>query len=151
MNTSSFRVARRIPVSTGGCSLPPRLGVLLAIVFWGVSFVATRAVVAQISPVALIFARAALGSLLLVAILTARGREWWPARSFWPSLLLMGFIGVALHGLLQAYALQLTSAINSGWLIGLTPIWSAILAALHLRERFPPRKLVGLVLGFLGA
>src|SRR5688572_14506033 len=63
----------------------------------------------------------------------------------------MGFIGVALHGLLQAYALQLTTAINSGWLIGLTPIWSAILAAVHLRERFPPRKLLGLTLGFLGA
>src|SRR5688572_8967220 len=63
----------------------------------------------------------------------------------------MGFIGVALHGLLQAYALQLTTAINSGWLIGLTPIWSAILAAVHLRERFPPRKLLGLILGFLGA
>ncbi len=131
--------------------MPPRLGVLLAILFWGISFVATRAVVAQISPVALIFARAALGSMLLVAILTARRRAWWPARALWPSLALMGFIGVALHGLLQARALQLTSAINSGWLIGLTPIWSAILAALHLRERFPPRKLLGLALGFLGA
>jgi len=131
--------------------LPPRLGALLAIVFWGISFVATRAVVEQISPVALIFARAALGSLLLIAILTARGRAWWPSRKFWPPLLLMGFIGVALHGLLQAYALQLTSAVNSGWLIGLTPVWSAILAALHLRERFPPRKLLGLALGFLGA
>jgi drug/metabolite transporter (DMT)-like permease len=101
--------------------------------------------------VALIFARAALGSLLLVGILTARGRPWFPARSFWPPLLLMGFIGVALHGLLQAYALQLTTAVNSGWLIGLTPVWSAILAAIHLRERFPPRKLLGLTLGFLGA
>ena len=63
----------------------------------------------------------------------------------------MGFIGVAFHQLLQAYALQLTTAVNTGWLIGLTPIWSAILAAVHLRERFPPRKLLGLTLGFLGA
>lgn len=112
---------------------------------------ATRVVVGQISPVALIFARAGLGSILLVGILIARGRAWWPPRSFWPSLVLMGFIGVALHGVLQAYALQLTTAINSGWLIGVTPIWSAILAAVHLRERFPPRKLLGLAIGFLGA
>lgn len=131
--------------------MPPRLGALLAVLFWGVSFVATRAVVEQISPVALIFARAALGSLLLIGILTARGRPWWPPRSAWPSLALMGFIGVAFHQLLQAYALQLTTAVNSGWLIGLTPIWSAILAAIHLRERFPPRKLLGLTLGFAGA
>lgn len=115
------------------------------------SFVATRAVVEQISPVALIFARAALGSLLLIGILTARGRAWWPPRSAWPSLAVMGFIGVAFHQLLQAYALQLTTAVNTGWLIGLTPVWSAILAAIHLRERFPPRKLLGLTLGFIGA
>jgi drug/metabolite transporter (DMT)-like permease len=131
--------------------VPPRLGALLAITFWGVSFVATRVVVGQISPVALIFARAAMGSLLLIGVLAARGRAWWPARSFWPSLALMGFIGVAFHQLLQAYALQLTTAVNTGWLIGLTPIWSAILAGLYLRERFPPRKLLGLTLGFLGA
>ena len=131
--------------------MPPRLGVLLAIVFWGVSFVATRAVVDRISPVALIFARAALGSLLLVAILAARRRPWLPPRSAWRSLFVMGFIGVAFHQLLQAYALQLTTAVNTGWLIGLTPVWSAILAAIHLRERFPPRKLAGLALGFAGA
>ena len=131
--------------------MPPRLGALLAIVFWGVSFVATRAVVAQISPITLIFSRAALGSLLLIGILTARGRPWLPPRSAWPSLFLMGFIGVAFHQLLQAYALRLTTAVNSGWLIGLTPIWAAIFAAIHLRERFPPRKLLGLTLGFLGA
>jgi drug/metabolite transporter (DMT)-like permease len=132
-------------------ALPPRLGVLLAIAFWGVSFVATRALVEQVSPVALIFARTALGSLLLVAILAARRRPWVPARSFWPSLLLMGSVGVVMHQLLQAYALQLTTAVNTGWLIGLTPIWSAILAAVHLRERFSPRKVLGLTVGFLGA
>ena len=131
--------------------MPPRLGALLAVLFWGVSFVATRAAVEQISPVALIFSRAALGSLLLIGILTARGRPWLPSRSDWPSLFFMGFIGVAFHQLLQAYALRLTSAVNTGWLIGLTPVWSAILAAIHLRERFPPRKLLGLTLGFLGA
>jgi drug/metabolite transporter (DMT)-like permease len=131
--------------------MPPRLGALLAILFWGISFVATRAVVQEISPVTLIFMRATLGSLLLVGILVARGRAWWPPRSAWPPLILMGFIGVALHGLIQAYALQLTSAVNSGWLIGVTPIWSAILAAIHLRERFPPRKVLGLVIGFVGA
>jgi drug/metabolite transporter (DMT)-like permease len=131
--------------------MPPRLGVLLAIAFWGVSFVATRAAVDRISPVALIFARAALGSLLLVAILAARRRPWLPPRSAWPSLALMGFVGVAFHQLLQAYALRLTTAVNTGWLIGLTPVWSAILAAVHLRERFPPRKLAGLALGFAGA
>ncbi|MBC8645916.1 MAG: DMT family transporter [Thermoanaerobaculia bacterium] len=102
------------------------------------------------SPAALIFARAGLGSLLLFGFLTLR-REAPPPRDAWGALALMGFVGVALHGMLQAYALTLTSAVKSGWLIGLIPLWSAVLAAVFLGERFGRRKAAGLALGFLGA
>lgn len=126
------------------------MGVLGAVTLWGISFVATKAVVAEISPTALIFARAGLGSILLFSFLTLR-REAPPPRDAWAALALMGFVGVALHGMLQAYALTLTSAVKSGWLIGLIPIWSALLAAAFLGERFGRRKAAGLALGFLGA
>jgi drug/metabolite transporter (DMT)-like permease len=131
-------------------AIPPRAGALLAVVFWGVSFVATKAVVREISPVAVIFLRAGLGSALLLAILHRRGQLEVPPRDTWRSLAVMGFVGVAFHQLLQAYALRLTSAVNTGWLIGLTPIWSALLAAAVLRERFSGGKVAGLALGFLG-
>jgi drug/metabolite transporter (DMT)-like permease len=131
--------------------MPPRLGAFLAIVFWGVSFVATKAAVGEISPVALIFARAGLAALFLAVVLLARGESPWPPRSALPALALMGFVGVTFHQVLQAYALTLTSAVNTGWLVGLTPIWSALFAAWMLRERFSSGKLAGLVLGFLGA
>jgi len=131
--------------------MPPRLGALLAIVFWGVSFVATKAVVAELSPVTLIFSRAGLGTALLLAILAARRRPVWPPRDALGPLALMGFVGVAFHQLLQAWALTLTSAVHTGWLIGLTPIWSAILAAVLLRERMGGWKIAGLLVGFAGA
>lgn len=67
-------------------------------------------------------------------------REEPPPRDAWGALALMGFVGVALHGMLQAYALTLTSAGKSGWLIGLIPIWSALLAAVFPGERFGRRK-----------
>lgn len=131
--------------------MPPRLGVLLAVVFWGLSFVATKALVSEISPAALVFGRAGLGTVLLVAILARRGQPVVPPRQAWPALAAMGFVGVAFHQLLQAYALTLTSAVKTGWLIGLTPLWSALLSALLLKERFGPVKVLGLALGFLGA
>src|SRR5262245_6831436 len=131
--------------------MPPRLQALVAVLFWGVSFVATKAAVAEISPIALIFARALLGAMLLLAILALRGEPLLPPRDTWAVLLAMGFVGVAFHQLLQAYALRLTSAVNTGWLIGITPIWSAILAAVTLRERLTPVQLAGLMVGFLGA
>jgi drug/metabolite transporter (DMT)-like permease len=124
----------------------PRALAALAIVFWGISFVATKAVLREVSPSTLIFVRFAIGAAVLVAIV----REL-PPRHSWPALALMGFVGVFVHQMLQAYALTMTSATNSGWLIGITPIWSAILAAIVLRERFGFWKTVGLVGGFAGA
>jgi drug/metabolite transporter (DMT)-like permease len=66
-------------------------------------------------------------------------------------VVLMGFVGIFLHQIIQVHALTLTTAVRTGWLIGLTPIWSALLAAAFLRERFGSRKIFGLVLGLVGA
>jgi drug/metabolite transporter (DMT)-like permease len=132
-------------------AMPPRFGVLLAVLFWGVSFVATKAVVAEIRPAALIFARAGLGTGLLVILLALGGRAIVPPRDAWRGLLVLGFVGVAFHQMLQAIALESTSAIHTGWLIGLAPIWSALFAAVRLRERLGSGKLGGLLLGFSGA
>lgn len=125
--------------------LSARFLAFLAIVFWGISFVATKAALEEVSPVVLIFVRFVIGALLLLAIV----REV-PPRSAWPSLALMGFIGVFVHQMLQANALTMTSATNTGWLIGITPIWSAVLSAIILRERFGPWKIAGLLGGFAG-
>ena len=131
--------------------MPPRLGAFLAVVLWGVSFVATRAAVAEVSPYALIFARTGLGACLLLAILARRGEPILPPWEEAWALARMGFVGIAFHQTLQAFALRLTTAVNAGWLVGLTPLWSALLAAIYLRERLGLGKVAGLALGFAGA
>ena len=65
-------------------------------------------------------------------------------------LALIGFVGIFVHQMIQAHALTLTTAVRTGWLIGLTPIWSAVLAAVFLGEGFGPRKVLGLILGAVG-
>lgn len=124
----------------------PRLLALLAVVLWGISFVATKAVLREISPVTLIFCRFFIAAIVLLLIVRKL-----PPREAWGSLALMGFIGVFVHQLLQATALTMTSATNTGWLIGITPIWSAILSAIFLKERFGFWKSAGLLTGFVGA
>lgn len=123
----------------------PRFLAFVAVVFWGISFVATKAALDEVSPITLIFSRFAIGSLLLLAIV----REL-PPRSAWAPLALMGFVGVFIHQMLQSYALTMTSAATTGWLIGITPIWSAVLAAIVMRERFSLWKIVALTGGFAG-
>jgi len=124
---------------------------LLAIVLWGLSFVATKAALAELRPIPLIVARFAMGIALLGALVVGRGQTRALVRAPWARLLLLGFCGVFVHMLLQAYALTMTSAVNTGWLIGVIPIWSAILAAIFLHERFTGLRVAGLVLGLAGA
>jgi drug/metabolite transporter (DMT)-like permease len=130
--------------------MPPLIGALLAVIFWGVSFVATKAVLSELSPLAIVFGRSAIGTALLAVILRARGESALPPRSFFGPLAVMGFVGVAFHGLLQAHALTLTTAVNTGWLIALIPVWSAIFVAALGRERFGGGKVAGIVVGFAG-
>lgn len=128
-----------------------RLSALVAIVLWGISFVATKAALRELAPVALVFGRVVLGAAVLVALLAARRERPALTAGGWRDLALLGFIGVFIHPVLQAQALTMTSAINTGWLIGLTPIWAAILAALFLGERPGPGPRAGFAIGFAGA
>ena len=128
-----------------------RLSALAAIVLWGVSFVATKAALREISPVTLIFTRFALGVAVLILVLKLRKESLTPPRDSWLMLTTMGLVGIFLHQMIQAHGLTLTTAVRTGWLIGLTPIWSAVLATVFLGEGFGRRKVFGLFIGLIGA
>jgi len=129
----------------------PLAGAMLAILFWGISFVATKRALQELHPIEIVVARFAIGAALLLGILAAEGRLRFPPREFWPKLALMGFIGVFVHQMLQAFALTMTSATHAGWLIEITPIWSVILAWLILGERIRFREAIAMFVAFSGA
>ena len=112
---------------------------------------ATKAALREVSPVTLIFTRFALGVAVLVLVLKLRRESPVPPRDSWLMLSIMGFVGIFLHQMVQAHGLTLTTAVRTGWLIGVTPIWSAVLAAVFLGEPFGARKILGLFIGLAGA
>lgn len=125
---------------------------LVAVIIWGASFVATKIVVEQIDPLALVTIRTAGGTLVLFGLLWGRGQWEGMARGrLLADLALLGFIGVALHLSLQAVALRLTSASNTGWLVSLSPVFIALLAWLFLGESFGLGRVAGLALALVGA
>lgn len=123
------------------------LGALAAVIIWGISFVATRIALEDLSPVTLVFTRFGLSSLVLLALT----RRPLPPLRMVPMLTMMAFIGIFAHQMLQAWGLTMTTAINTGWLIGLIPIWTALLSRWYLGEPLPARAVVGLATGFAGA
>jgi drug/metabolite transporter (DMT)-like permease len=141
-----------MPVTVAATAgLAPRLAALGAITLWGLSFVATKAVLTELSPATLVFVRFALGTVVLAAVLAGRGHAIVPPRAALPMLAAMAFVGIFLHQMVQVHGLTLTTAVRTGWLIGLIPIWTALLSATLVGERLRAIQIVGLVVGLAGA
>lgn len=129
---------------------PIALKAFLAIAFWGASFVATKLVLDELSPITIIVLRFALGTGILFSVVSLK-REWVPIhkRDFgW--FLFLGVNGIFVHQLLQVNGLVSTSATNTGWMVALIPIFTALLAWLLLREAFGAAQLLGLGLAGVG-
>src|SRR6185436_19484610 len=81
-----------------------------AVTAWGASFVATKIALRELSPVALVWGRFALGLVVLGGIVASR-RQFKPVtRKDLAQFLLLGFLGITFHQWLQSNALLTSQA-----------------------------------------
>ncbi len=126
------------------------IGGVVGVVFWGGSFVASKQALVELSPTSLLFARSALGALLVTGAAIAR-RQWRPLRRADAAQgIRLCVFGILLTQLLQAYALRQSSAATTSWLVALGPIVTALLAWRLLGERLGA-KWIGTIVAFGGA
>jgi drug/metabolite transporter (DMT)-like permease len=125
---------------------------LLAIIFWGFSFIATKVVLREVHPFTLLTLRFGIGGLLLLLVQLQRNRGFLKTFSSkdWVSIIFLAIVGISGHTLLQAYGLLYTSATNTGWIVAITPIFITIAARLFLGERITARRMIGILVGFCG-
>ncbi len=137
-----------------------------AVVVWGGSYVAARALLAPtnpgdatLTPTTLAALRFAIASVLFVPLLSARWaasrRNHAPTRRLKRGdlLLLLGLgqIGISIYFWLQYTGVSLTNAgISSILVVGLTPIATALVARHRLGEALRPAHGVALALGLTG-
>lgn len=125
---------------------------LWAIIFWGLSFIATKVALREVNPFTLLTLRFGMGGLLLLLFQLQKDKRF--LKKFnsrdWLSIILLALVGVSAHTLLQAYGLLYTTAVNTGWLIAIMPICIAIAARFYLGEPITLRKIGGILVGFLG-
>jgi drug/metabolite transporter (DMT)-like permease len=128
----------------------PSLEALFAVAVWGASFIATKVVLRDISPVTIVWMRFAMGVIILGIAVTARKQFALLNKKEWPYFALLGFLGITFHQWLQSNALQTSEASTTGWIVASTPVFMAILGWFVLRERLGWVKIIGILLAFLG-
>lgn len=123
--------------------------ILLAIIFWGASFVATKTLLLEIKPVTIIILRLIIASVLLtfIAISTKRNFSLNIKSHSW--ILILALIAV-FHLWIQVTGLQYTTASNTGWIIGTAPIFMAIMGLIFYKEKITLIALYGILLAVTG-
>jgi drug/metabolite transporter (DMT)-like permease len=112
---------------------------LWAVIIWGFSFT-------------LLTLRFGIGAFLLLLFQLNQDKGFFKVFSQrdWIYILLLAAAGIAGHNLLQAYGLLYTTAIHTGWIIAIQPIFITLTARLFLREAITVRKIIGIIIGFSG-
>ena len=119
-------------------------------VIWGVPYLLIKVAVRDISPVALVFLRTTLGTLLLLP-LVLRGAQLRPLLARWRPLVLYTVIEIAMPWFLLSDAEQRLSSSLSGLLIAAVPLVGATIAAVSGgHERLDGRRVAGLLVGLAG-
>jgi drug/metabolite transporter (DMT)-like permease len=123
------------------------LALVAGALLWGASTTASKALLGPLPPLTVAALRFALALLVLWPLLARAGLR--PATGRGPALL--GLTGVFLLNLFQNVGLRHASATAATLIIeGGTPLLTALLATLVLKERLGGRRLVGLLVALLG-
>ena len=122
---------------------------ILAVLFWGFSFVATKIALQSFSPFCLIFCRFAAASLFFVLLLFHRGAPPIRRDSF-KKLFLLALFQPGLYFFFETYGLQYTSATKTSLIIATTPIIVLLLSIIFLKERLRPLNTLGIAISLAG-
>lgn len=125
------------------------LKALVTVAIWGSSFLAIRVALESATPLGVVWVRNAVASLLLFALLRARGGPLLPERADRPRCVLLGLV-ISAHFLIQTFAMQSTSTLRAGWIIAFIPVVVAVGSRAFLGQRMKPSGWLGIAIATLG-
>jgi drug/metabolite transporter (DMT)-like permease len=125
------------------------IALALAVLFWGLSFVATKIALQSFPPFCLIFLRFLTAAIFFTFLLLRTG---FPTIT-WKNLKPLLFLAVFQPGLyftFETIGLQHTSATKASLIIATIPIVVLLLSILFLKERVRPLNVIGIIVSIFG-
>ncbi|MEL6526314.1 MAG: DMT family transporter [Chloroflexota bacterium] len=122
---------------------------------WGASFLFIRVAAPEFGPNMLMFVRVLVAGLVLIPIAPmmnkeAGGQSYRKLLSRWREFLIVGAFNAAIPFVLIAFSQLTITASLAAILNSVTPLCTALVAAVWIGEALTPQKIAGLVLGVVG-
>ncbi|SHG61660.1 EamA-like transporter family protein [Thermosyntropha lipolytica DSM 11003] len=125
------------------------LALLITILVWGLSFIATKIALISFPPVIYMFLRFSLASVLFFFILLKRGIPQLSADEH-KKLFLLAFFEPGLYYFFEATGLVYTTASKASIIISTVPIAVILLARIVLKEKISRQNLLGILISITG-
>lgn len=123
---------------------------IFCVTVWGSNFVFGNILVKQFSPLFIAIARLLFISLFLLVYTWIRHRFIPISKQEWKLIILLGIIGVFINQWSFYQGLQTADPTTSALILALTPITTALLAAIFLKEALTVNMLVGSLMAISG-
>uniref|UniRef100_A9A7B3 EamA domain-containing protein n=1 Tax=Methanococcus maripaludis (strain C6 / ATCC BAA-1332) TaxID=444158 RepID=A9A7B3_METM6 len=126
------------------------LGILLmflTVIFWGISFVATKIILVYIPPITIGFIRFAIASMILIVLV--RNFSSYSKKDFL-NLVLAGFLGITSYFLFENVALEYTTATNAALIAATVPIFYLMVSDVVEKRISSKIKYFGSLIGLFG-
>jgi drug/metabolite transporter (DMT)-like permease len=131
------------------------LALLFVALVWGFSPILFKYALAELQPLAFVFARFVLLTIVATSVLAWRGlrggRAWRIARGDIPALIVSGLSGYGIYQLCYMVGLAHTTVFSSALLVTTVPIWSLVIVAIRRSEPVHAAQWVGVAISLVGA
>ena len=117
---------------------------------WGIPYLFIRIAVRDLDPLIVAGGRTLIGALVLLPVALHR-RALRPVLPHWRMLLLYTGVEIVIPWLLLGHAEIRLNSSTTGLFIAVVPLIAAVILAVTGGDQFGARRIIGLVLGFLGA
>ena len=123
---------------------------ILAMVFWGMSFIWTSIVFEYYKPITTIFLRLVISSVFLFLVMTIRGNLKKIKREHWLLFAISALLNPFFYFLGENYGLKYSTASISAVVIGTIPVITPLAAWFMIREKISYLNIAGIFISFAG-
>lgn len=125
-------------------------GVVLTMIFWGLSYIWLKMVYRFIGPITTTFLRMAATSFLLAAIAASTKKRQKIQKKDWKFVILLSFFHPFLYFLFESFGLKLVSPTVAAVIVTTIPLFIPVAAFYLFNERLSRMNIVGMGVSFVG-
>jgi drug/metabolite transporter (DMT)-like permease len=117
---------------------------------WGINVTALKVIVGNFPPITITSLRVFTAGISVFIILFFLKKVRLPSRKEWLYIVGGGLLNVTGHHLFLGLGLKETSAVNGGLILGLGPLFTALMAILFLGKKLTFVRTIGFIFGGIG-